>query len=104
MPVDIADLTEAAVIKAIDLSHISFRCSPALRVIQKESLNIAVIMPDLSFEAILLRLQMLRSSRNESTSGHVKAGHDVFMGTIVTTNKASEISEIVNALRFSVLH
>ena len=51
MPVDIADFTEVAVIKDIDLSHISFRYSPAIRAIQKESLNIAVIMPDLSFEA-----------------------------------------------------
>lgn len=27
-------------------------------------------------------------------------GHDAFMGTFATTNKAFEVSEIVNALQF----
>jgi len=58
VPVDVADLMEAAVIKDIDLSHISFRYSPALRAIHKESLTIAVIRPDRSFEAILLSYRL----------------------------------------------
>lgn len=54
--------------KDIDLSHISLRYSPALRAIQKDSLNTAVVKPDLSFEAVLLRLPDVAES-TESTSG-----------------------------------
>ena len=37
----------------------------------------------------------------ESTSGFNKASFGVFMGTIVITNKAFEISEMVNAIQLS---
>ena len=41
------DITEAVVMREIDLFHISFRFSPALRAILKDNLNIAVVKPDL---------------------------------------------------------
>ena len=37
-PVDISDLTEAAVVKDVNLSHIPFRHPPALGAIQKDGL------------------------------------------------------------------
>lgn len=40
----------------IDLSHVFLCYSPALRATQKDRLNVAVLNPDLSFEAILLGL------------------------------------------------
>ena len=55
-PVDITDLTEVAVVKDVNLSHISFRYSPALGAIQKDGLNATVVKPDLGFEAVLLGL------------------------------------------------
>ena len=54
--------------KDIDLSHISVSYSPALGAIQKDSLNIAVVKPDLSFEAVWLRLPDV-AEPTESTSG-----------------------------------
>ena len=53
-PVDITDFTEAAVVKDVNLSHISFRYSPTLGAIQKDGLNVTVVKPDLGFEAVLL--------------------------------------------------
>ena len=101
-PVDITDLTEAAVVKDVNLFHISFRYSPALGAIQKDGLNVAIVKPDLSFEAVLLGLPDLTES-TEGTSGFVKACLDVFMGTIVVAYEASEICEVFNALqRFSI--
>lgn len=46
------------ILQIIDLSHISFRYSPARRAIHKESLTNAVIRPDRSFEAILLSYRL----------------------------------------------
>ena len=89
-PIDTADLTEAAVVKDIHLSRIPFRYSPALRAIQKDSLNVAVAKPDLGFEAVLLGLPDVMESA-EGTSGYVNTCLDVFMGTIVITYEASEI-------------
>ena len=101
-PIDITDLTEASVVKDINLSHIPFRYSPELGAIQKDSLNVAVVKPDLGFEAVLLGLPDDTESA-EGTSGYVKACLDVFMGTIVVTYEASEICEVFNALKlFSI--
>ena len=44
-PIDITDLTETAVVKDVNLSHIPFRYSPALGAIQKDGLNFAVVKP-----------------------------------------------------------
>ena len=46
----------------IDLARIFLRYFPALRAIQKDGLNIADVKPDLSFEAVLLRLPVLTES------------------------------------------
>ena len=101
-PVDITDLTEAAVVKDVNLSHISFRYSPAIGAIQKDGLNVTVVKPDLGFEAVLLGLPDITES-DEGTSGLVKACLDVFMGTIVVAYEASEMFEVFNALqRFSI--
>ena len=40
---DLTDLTEAAAVKDVNLSHIPFRYSPALGAIQKDALNVAVV-------------------------------------------------------------
>ena len=72
MPINITDLTEAAVMEDVDLTHIYFSYFSALRAIQKYSLNIGVVKPDLSFEAVLLRPPDVAESA-ESTSGFVKA-------------------------------
>jgi len=58
----------------VDLTHISFSYFSALRAIQKDSLNIAVVKPDLSFaiEVVLLRPPDVAES-TESTSGFFKA-------------------------------
>ena len=72
MPINITDLTEAAVMEDVDLTHIYFSYFSALRAIQKDSLNIGVVKPDLSFEAVLLRPPDVAES-TESTSGFVKA-------------------------------
>ena len=82
----------------VDLSHIFFRYSPALRAIQEDGLNIVVVKPDLSFEAVLLGLPDAMES-TKGTSGFVKAGLDAFLGTIVTAYEASKICEIFNALQ-----
>ena len=101
-PVDITYLTEAAVVKDVNCSHISFRYSPALGAIQKDGLNVAVVKPDLGFEAVLLGPPDVTES-DEGTSGLVKACLDVFMGTIVVAYEASEICEVFNARqRFSI--
>ena len=83
-PIDITDLTEASVVKDVNLSHIPFRYSPALGAIQKDGLNVAVVKTDLGFEAVLLGLPDV-TELAEGTSGYVKACLDVFMGTIVVT-------------------
>ena len=76
------DITEAVVMREIDLFHISFRFSPALGEILKDNLNIAVVKPDLSFGAVLLRrpdvapLDLLGE-----TKSHNKAMIMVFGGT-----------------------
>ena len=72
MPINITDLTEAAVQEDVELTHISFSYFSALRAIQKDNLNIAVVKPDLSFEVVLLRPPDVTES-TESTSGFVKA-------------------------------
>ena len=72
MPINITDLTEAAVMEDVDLTHIYFSYFSAPRTIQKDSLNIGVVKPDLSFEAVLLRPPDVAES-TESTSGFVKA-------------------------------
>ena len=61
-----------AVMEDVDLTHIYFSYFSALRAIQKDSLNIGVVKPDLSFEAVLLRPPDVAES-TESTSGFVKA-------------------------------
>ena len=99
-PIDITDLTEASAVKDVNLSHIPFRFSPALGAIQKDGLDVAVVKPDLGFEAILLGLPDVTESA-EGTSGYVKACLDVFMGTMVVTYEASDICEVFNALRTS---
>ena len=48
-------------------------------------LNIAVIKPDLRFEALLHRLPYV-AELTESTSGFVNVGLDAFIGTFVTTS------------------
>ena len=72
MPINITDLTEAAVQEDVELTHISFSYFSALRAIQKDNLNVAVVKPDLSFEVVLLRPPDVAES-TESTSGFVKA-------------------------------
>ena len=66
-PIDIKDLTEASVVKDVTLSHIPFCYSPALGAIQKDGLNVAVVEPDLGFEAVLLGLPDVTESA-EGTS------------------------------------
>ena len=101
-PIDITDLTETAVVKDVNLSHIPFRYSPALGSIQKDGLNVVVVKPDLGFEAVLLRLRDVTESA-EGTSAYVKACLDVFIGTIVVTYEVSKICEVFNALQqFSI--
>ena len=39
----------------VDLTHIYFSYFSALRAIQKDSLNIGVVKPDLSFEAVFAK-------------------------------------------------
>ena len=80
-PIDITDLTETAVVKDVNLSHIPFRYSPALGTIQKDGLNVVVVKPDLGFEAVLLRLRDVTESA-EGTSAYVKACLDVFIETL----------------------
>ena len=58
-PIDITDLTEAAVMKDINLSHIPFRYPPALGAIQQDGLNVTVVKPDLGFKAVLLGTKMI---------------------------------------------
>ena len=60
-------------------------------------LNIAVVKPDLGFEAVLLGLPDV-TEWAEGTYGYVKACLDVFMGTIVVSYEASKICKIFNAL------
>ena len=88
--------------KDVNLSHISFHYSPALRAIRKDGLNVTVVKLDLGFEAVLLGLPDATESA-EGTSGFVKLCLDVFMGTIVVAYEASEICEVFNALQhFSI--
>ena len=99
-PVDITD-TEAAVVKDVNLSHVSFRFSQELGAIQKDDLNVTAVKPDRIFQAVLLGLLDV-TEPTEGTSGFVKACLDVFMGTTIVTYEAPEISEAFNALqRFS---
>ena len=72
----------------IDLSHVFLRYSPALRAIQKDGLNMAVVNPDLSFEAVLLGLSDVTES-TKSASGFVKTGLYVFLGAVATAYEAS---------------
>ena len=72
-----------------------FRYSPALRAIQKDDLNIAIVQPDLTFEAVLLGLPDVTES-TKSSSGFVKTDLDV---SIVTAYEASEVCEIFNTLQ-----
>ena len=60
-PIDITDLTETAVVKDVNLSHIPFHYSPALGTIQKDGLNVVVVKPDLGLRLCCLDFQMLRS-------------------------------------------
>ena len=55
MPINITDLTEAAVVEDVDLTHIYFSYFSAPIAIQKDSLNIGVVKPDLSFEAVFAK-------------------------------------------------
>lgn len=82
----------------IDLSHLLSSLS-STQSHSKVQLNIAVIKPDLSFEAILHRLPYV-AELTESTSGFVNVGLDAFIGTFVSTNKAFELSEIVDTVQF----
>ena len=75
-----------------------FHYSPALRAIQKDGHNIAVVKPDLSFEAVLLRLPVVTESA-KGTPGFVKTGLDVFLGIVVTAYEGPEICEIFNAVQ-----
>jgi len=68
--------------REIDLFHISFRFSPALRAIQKDNLNIAVVKPDLSFGAVLLgRPDVAPLALLGGTNSHNEAMIMVFGGT-----------------------
>ena len=60
-PIDITDLTETAVVKDVNLSHITFHYSPALGTIQKDGLNVVVVKPDLGLRLCCSDFQMLRS-------------------------------------------
>ena len=66
----------------VDLSHVFFCYSPALRPIEKDGLNIAVVKADLSFKAVLLGLPDVTES-TKRTSGF----------------EASEVCENFNALQ-----
>ena len=55
-PVDIADLTEAAVMEDVNLSHISFCYSQALRAIQKDSVNVTVVKPGMTAMSVFVSL------------------------------------------------
>ena len=80
-PTNIKDLTEASVVKDVNLSHIPFRYSPAIGSIQKDGLNVVVVKPDLGFDAVLLQLPDVTESA-QGTSAYVKACLDVFIETL----------------------
>ena len=90
----------------IDLFHISFPFSPALRAILKDKLEIAVVKPDLSFGAVLRRrpdvapLALLGGTHSHNEAMIMVFGGTIFMGTLFPTNKASKIGKIFNALQF----
>lgn len=65
----------------IDLSHVIFCYSPALRAIQKEGLDMNVA--DLSFEAVFLGFPDVTKS-TKSTSGFVTMSVDIFWGAVQT--------------------
>ena len=63
--------------------HAIFCYSPALRAIQNDSLNIAVVKPDLSFEAVFLGFPDVTKS-TKSTSGFVTMSVNIFWGAVQT--------------------
>ena len=66
----------------IDLFHISFPFSPALRAILKDKLEIPVVKPDLSFGAVLLRRpDVAPLALLGGTNSHNEAMIMVFGGT-----------------------
>ena len=102
-PIDVTDLTEAAVVKDVNLSHIPFRYSPALGAIQKDGLNIAVVSLNLVLRLYCLNFQMLRSRPKAPLAMLRRAWMFLWAPLSLLMIEASEICEVFNALQhFSI--